>query len=175
MPFIFKMKTFLDKRIVLKMQALIRCCFSISGVEHPRSNTFPQLIHGNLLFSGWTSYNASIRNTVPTPNTIGFLQPVNESPTEIPAMYTVMKRSQYFAHLLELLEVDCVYDQACYAKASQILWASPDEFGNVVNRLGAFHTVPVFISCIFQIYGDADLIDVITESGIVASGLLQVW
>ena len=106
-------------------------------------------------------------------NIIGFLQPVNESPTEIPAMYTVMKRSQYFAHLLELPEVDCVYDQACYAKASQILWASPDEFGNVVNRLGAFHTIPVFISCIFQIYGDAGLIDVITESGIVASGSLQ--
>ena len=110
---------------------------------------------------------------MPTANTIGFLQPVNESPTNVSAMYTVMRRSQYFAHLLELPEVDCVYDQACYAKACQILWEAPDKFGNIVNRLGAFHTIPVFISCIFSLYGEAELIDIITESGIVATGSLQ--
>ena len=122
------------------------------------------------MFSGWTGYNASIRDTVSTPNMIGFLQAVSESLTEIPAMNTVMKHSQYFAHLLELLEVDCMYDQACYTNVSQILWASPDEFGNVANQLGAFQTIPVFISGIFKMYVDAGLIDVTTESGIVESG-----
>ena len=62
-----------------------------------------------------------------------------------------------------------MYDHACYTKASQIMWVSPDEFGNIVNRLGVFHKIPVFISCISQMYGDAGLIDVITESDIVAS------
>ena len=85
------------------------------------------------MFSGWTGYNASIRDTVPTQNSIDFLQPVNESPTETLAIYTVMKCSQYVAHLLEHSEVDCVCDQACYTKAIQIQWVSHNEFGSVVN------------------------------------------
>ena len=104
---------------------------------------------------------------------IGYLQPVNESPTELPAMYTVLKRSQHFGYTLGLSEIDCVFDQACYAKACQIKWASPNEFKDLSCRLGSFHTIPVLISAIFKRFGDAGLVDIITESNIIASGSLN--
>ena len=123
------------------------------------------------IFSGCTRHNASIRENIPIPSTIR--QPVSESPTGIPAIYTEMKRSQNFAYVLELPEVECVYDQACYAEACQLLSASPVEVGNVVNRIHAFHTIQVFVLYIFKMYGDASPLDIIKESGTVASGSLQ--
>ena len=87
-------------------------------------------------------------------------------------MYTVLKRSQYFARNLGLLEVDIVFDQATYAKACLIKWSNQVEFKNTLFRLGPFHTIPVFISVIFKLYGDGGLTDIITEAGLVASGSL---
>ena len=49
---------------------------------------------------------------VPPISTIDLLQPIQASPTEMPAKYTVLKRSQYFASCLALDEVDTVFDQA---------------------------------------------------------------
>ena len=123
-------------------------------------------------FLAWSAFNASVGDSAPPKNTVGYLQPVNESPTQLPAMYTVLKRSQYFAQLIELQEVDTVFDQACFAKACIIKWASPVKFENINLRLGAFHTIPVFISVIFKNFGDAGLIDIIAKSGLVASGSL---
>ena len=114
-----------------------------------------------------------LKEDIPTKNVIGYLQPVNESPTEISAVYTLLKRSQHFAYKLELNEVDCVFDQAVYAKACEVIWASPLEFSDVLCRLGQFHSIPVFIKCIFKRYGDAGLNDIITESDIVAGGSLN--
>ena len=50
---------------------------------------------------------------------------------------------------------------------------SQDEFQNDVTRLGAFHTIPVSVVSMFKMYVDAGLTDLITESGIVATGSLQ--
>ena len=125
--------------------------------------------------SGWTAFNVAIKTSVPPKSTVGYLQTVNGPPTDMSVIYTVLKRSQYLAKRLNLPSVDCVFDQACYAKACQVIWSSPMEFSNVCCRMGAFHTVSVLIAVIFKRFGDAGLIDihVITESGIIAR-LMQV-
>ncbi len=87
-------------------------------------------------------------------------------------MFTVLKRSQYFAKKLNIPEVDIVFDQATYAKACEIKWSNPQEFKNVLFRMGPFHAIPVLISVIFKRYGDAGLTDIITESELVAKGSL---
>ena len=67
---------------------------------------------------GWSAFNASVKESIPHMNRIGYFQPVNEeSPTELQAMYTVLKKSQYCAHYLGLTDVDNVFDQVCYVKA----------------------------------------------------------
>ncbi len=87
-------------------------------------------------------------------------------------MYTVLKRSQFFARKLGIPEVDSVFDQATYAKACEIKWSNPQEFKNVLFRMGPFHAIPVFVSVMFKRYGDAGLTDVVTEAGLVAKGSL---
>ena len=72
------------------------------------------------MFSGWSPFNSSKFTIGLAASKVRFLQPVNESPTEVTAMYTVLKRSQYLAACMGLREVDCVFDQACFAKACVI-------------------------------------------------------
>ena len=88
-------------------------------------------------------------------------------------MYTVLKRLQYFADIIGLDDVYCVFDQACYAKACQVIGASPQQFLNVGCWLGAFHTIYVLMLAIFKRFGEAGLIDIVTESNIVAAGSLN--
>ena len=59
-----------------------------------------------------------------------------------------------------------MFDQAIYAKACEVTLASTLEFSDVLCRLGQFHSILVFIKCIFKRYGDAGLND-ITSSSIV--------
>ena len=125
------------------------------------------------IFVGWSAFNAAVSEHVPTKSKVGYLQTVNESPNELKAMFTVLRRSQYFAQLLALQDVDIVMDQACFAKACEIMWANPEQFANVVCRLGPFHTVPVFISIIFKRFGDAGLTDIIVEARVIANGSLN--
>ena len=104
---------------------------------------------------------------------VGYLQPVNDTPIDMAVMYTVLRRSQFFARCIGLTSVDCVFDQACYAKALQVIWSLLREFADISCRLGVFHTVSVMIAALFKMFGDAGLVDVITESTIVACGSLN--
>ncbi len=83
----------------------------------------------------WSAFNASTRTEEVITSQVAFLQPVNESPTELSAIYIVLKCSQYFGKCLGLSEIDCVFDQACFAKACLVKWHSPEEFSNVSFRL----------------------------------------
>ena len=58
--------------------------------------------------TGWSAFNAPLKESISPMHTLGYLQLVNESPTELPAMYTVLKRSHYYAHYLGLKDVDCI-------------------------------------------------------------------
>lgn len=140
---------------------------------------FKKILHIILMYTlhfslGWSAFNAAIspKEGLPEKSKVGYLQTVNESPNELRAMFTVLERSKYFAQLLALEDVDIVLDQACFAKACHIMWARPEQFANVICRLGSFHTVPVFVSVIFKRFGDAGLTDIIVEASIIANGSL---
>ena len=78
---------------------------------------------------------------------------------------------------LGLEEVIIGMDLDIYAKAQYIVWKQPGEFGDVVLRMGAFHTAMTSIAVIGKRFGDGGLSDLLIEGSIVAassmSGVLE--
>ena len=66
-----------------------------------------------------------------------------------------------------------MFDQACYAKACQIKLVSPNEVKDLSCRLGIFQTIPILVRAIFKHFGDAGLVNIITESNIAANESLN--
>jgi hypothetical protein len=64
----------------------------------------------------------------------------------------------------------CVFDQAPYAKATEIKWKLPDKFDNVVVRMGAFHTTCTLLAIIGKRFQDAGLKDICIEAGLIEEG-----
>ena len=58
-------------------------------------------------------------------------------------------------------------DQAIYAKALEVVLKRSDEFKHVVLRLGSFHISCAFLAVLRRRFGDAGLMDVQVEAGVV--------
>ena len=71
---------------------------------------------------------------------------------------------------LDLNAILCVFDQALYAKACEVVWKNPDNFHLIVLRMGVFHTICTMLAVIGKRFGDAGLRDISVESGVIADG-----
>ena len=74
---------------------------------------------------------------------------------------------------LQLQEIVCVFDQALYAKASEVVWKHSERFTQVVLMMGGFHTICNLLSIIGIRFGDAGLRDLAVESGVIAEGSID--
>ena len=75
-------------------------------------------------------------------------------------------------HALDLNAIVCVFGQALYAKACEVVWKNPDNFHPIVLRMGVFHTICTMLAVIGKRFGDAGLRDLSVESGVIADGLI---
>ena len=100
---------------------------------------------------------------------IGYLPAINQSPTSHDTVLELLSQSKLKAEKLGLMETDVVLDMAIYAKALEIIlnprYVDLKKF--IVLRLGAFHTMCIFIAVIGKRFGDAGLRDVIVESNVL--------
>lgn len=120
---------------------------------------------------GWSAFNAKVsQDSIPNPSSIGYCQVIDASPTQLPVVYNVLKRSVNMADQHDQEDVVIVFDQAIYAKALEIIWKNPVEFKRIVPCMGAFHIACTFLAVIGKRFGDAGLRDVIIESEILGSG-----
>lgn len=60
------------------------------------------------------------------------------------------------------------FDQQLYAVAQSVKFSKTEEFATTVLRLGGFHTLNTYISCISKIWGDGGLKAMLAESGVYA-------
>ena len=72
---------------------------------------------------------------------ITYLPTVNAPATDLTTVYEVLNRSLKIMHALKLNVIGCVFDQALYAKASEVAWKHQDTFSPIVLRMGVFHTI----------------------------------
>ena len=70
---------------------------------------------------------------------------------------------------LQINKIVCVFDQALYAKAAEIVWKQ-EKFKNIIIRMGVFHTICNLLSSIGKRFQDAGLRDLSVESGVIAEG-----
>ena len=70
---------------------------------------------------------------------------------------------------LQLEKVVCVFDQALYAKAAEIIWKH-DKFKTITIRMGLFQTIYNLLSIIGKRFQDAGLRDLCVESVVIAEG-----
>ena len=66
-----------------------------------------------------------------------------------------------------------VFDQALFAKATQVAWKEPHVYDKVVLMMGNFHTICNFMSSIGKMFGEAGLRDIAVESGVIAEGSIN--
>jgi len=71
---------------------------------------------------------------------------------------------------MELSEIVCVFDQALYAKALEIVWKHQERFGCIVLRMGVFHTLCTMLAILGKRFGEAGFRDLCVESGVIADG-----
>ena len=125
----------------------------------------------NQKVSGWTGYNILVCNEIEArQDNIGYLPTIDAPVTSMSTVHEILVRSQTIREALELKSIVLVFDQALYAKATEIAWKHPDKFSDIVIRTGVFHTVCTLLSIVGKRFQDAGLTDVCIEAGVIAEG-----
>lgn len=70
-------------------------------------------------------------------------------------------------------DIVCVFDQALYAKAAEIVWKNEEMNQKIVLKMGVFHTICNLLSVIGKRYGSAGLRDIAVEAGVIAEGSIN--
>ena len=96
---------------------------------------------------------------------------VDRSSNEYSTIYTVLKHAQKISNAMGQADTVITFDLAIYSKAKEIQWRFPNEFSNVVVRMGGFHIALNFLSLLGKKYADSRLEDLLIESGVYAAGL----
>ena len=88
-------------------------------------------------------------------------------------MYGIYNQALKILQQLEFKEITCVFDQACYAKAVEIMWKKAEKFSHIVPRMGVFDKVCNMMHIIGNRFQDTGLKDIAVESGIIAEGSIH--
>jgi hypothetical protein len=104
------------------------------------------------------------------PDSVGYLPTINAPATQMSTVNEVLNQAVSIMESLQLTQVVCVFDQALYAKALEILWKHLDIFKDIIIRMGVFHTICNLLATIDKRFQDARLRDLCVESGVIAEG-----
>ena len=121
--------------------------------------------------SSWTGFNISVRDdTDVTADVVRYLPTINVPATQLSTVQEVLIQSEKIRSSLSLQSIAIVFDQALYAKATEIIWKHNEKFANIVPRLGTFHTICNLLGVIGKRFQDSGLKDLCIESGVIAAG-----
>ena len=99
--------------------------------------------------SGWTGFNISVRNEVQvSQDIIGYLLTIDPPATDMATVHEVLVQSLKIKNTVKLKSIVLVFDQALYAKASEVQWKQSERLKDIVLRMGVFHTACTMLSII---------------------------
>ena len=105
---------------------------------------------------------------------IGYCPMIDGSSTEFSTIYTVLKHAQRISAAMGQEDTVVTFDLAIYMKAKELQWRFPDEFSDVVIRMGGFHVALNFLSLLGKKFANSGLEDLLIESGVYAAGTTSV-
>ena len=112
-------------------------------------------------------------NVVITASNISYLDMIDAPTTDLKTACEVLCRACEIRDRLGLKAVACVFDQSFYAKAMEVFWKNKEIFSNLIIMMGGFHLLLMLQGIIGNRFGDAGLIELAVESGVVAGGSIE--
>ena len=110
----------------------------------------------NKSVSGWTGFSISTRNDLSvSKDNIGYLPTINAPASNLFTVHEVLLQSLKIKDTLALKRIVIVFDQALYAKSTEIIWKKSEQFKDVVPRMGVFHTICTLLAIIGKRFQDA--------------------
>ena len=81
---------------------------------------------------GWTGFNISVRDKEKVAaDVVGYLPTINAPAPQLSTVHEILIQSQNIRCSLSLQSIVVVFDQALYAKATEIIWKHSDNFSDV--------------------------------------------
>ncbi len=130
--------------------------FQVDLFQDPKTQNIP----------GWTPFNAIVSSEFGAITSFGFCAIIYGSPSEYNTVHSVMTTVQKMMASFGQDVVVITLDEAIYSKAKEIQCRMPEQFDNVVLRMGGFHIAMNFLATIGHIYKESGLEDLIVESGL---------
>ena len=138
-------------------------CGFLFGSMLPKSRKF---VGGQL-----AGFNILVRDEIEVrKDNIGYLPTIDAPATNMSTVFEILNQSLKIKETLKLQAIVVVFDQALYAKATEIKWKHTERFESIVLRMGVFHTICTFLGIIGKRFQDAGLKDICIESGVITEG-----
>ncbi|CAB3994854.1 Hypothetical predicted protein [Paramuricea clavata] len=102
-----------------------------------------------------------------------YLDTLDSPATDLKTAYEVLCRGREIKNKLQLNAVACVFDQAFYAKAMEVLWKQKEQFEGLFLMMGGFHLLMTLLAIIGDRFGDAGLRNVAVHSEVIAEGSID--
>lgn len=114
----------------------------------------------------WTGFNHVVSTFESDVTTVGHMPIIPSPADDMNTVFTVLAKCKAVSQKLDQTYTVITFDQALYCRAKEMVWSHPDEFQNVIIRLGGFHIAMNFMKAIGQYMESSGLGDAWVESGV---------
>ena len=112
-------------------------------------------------------------NTEETKSTVAYMAPLNASINDNATVQQVLQISQQACREVGQSITLVTFDLAVAKKAYNIIWQQSEIYRDVFVHLGVFHTILSYLGAIGKLMRGSGFEDIVTESGICASGSME--
>ena len=106
-------------------------------------------------------------------STVAYMPPVNYSIGETATMQHILETSKEASLRVGQQYTFVTFDLAVAKKANYFVLKNPERFGNVIVRMGFFHTIRSLFGALGSKMKGSGLSEILIESGVWASGSLE--
>ena len=118
----------------------------------------------------WVGFNSKIIEDVSVKQKVSYLNPINESPTNVNVVYETVRQSQKIAEECTQEYIQVTYDLAIAKVDYQIQSTEKPEFNNLFIHLGSFHIMMAYFKAIGKFIDECGLTYLMVQSGLLAAG-----
>ena len=111
----------------------------------------------------WTDYNRTIDKSDQSITTVGFMPILNAPITAYDTIHSVMKLCQAMMEAMARKYTVITFDEAVFFKAMELIWSNPNEYKNIIVRLGGFHIILTFLKVIGKRFESSGIVELWSE------------
>jgi hypothetical protein len=121
----------------------------------------------------WTEFHCLLSEKRPDVTVVAYPPIIDAKPTDMSTVFTAMKKCLDVSMDAGQEHAIQTFDQQLYAIAQQVKWSRPDIFEPHILRLGAFHSLSIFISSLGKMWAVGGLRDLLVDSGVFVGNTVE--